>query len=299
MENNKYKYKYQFIIEKGYKTSYISSLLMGLFYKSNTNLEVLINTFPDNPAIIYLQELIKDNFVYQVRKHFSIKNQNINEIRNYMLINKYINKQDIINDENLENNNLFYIIQEDIGNFYKYLLDCFNGEYIYFEIFKITDNTILTVNNKLKLPYISINPTSNTSIRELFINWLDKYINKNNTYSYKLLKIPTYLAFYINRYDNNDNRIKYEIDIMKKIKFFNNIDSTQKYIQWKIHAIICNEGEKFEDSHYYSVLNDYNNNWILFNDNNIPSVSQIDMGNDDIIEKIRKECMFIIYVIND
>jgi hypothetical protein len=287
MEDNKY--NFQFVVESGYKTSYINSLLMGLFYKSNINLETLINNYPDNPSALYLQELVKDNFISLVRKHFSIKNSNINQIRNYIFIN------------NITNNDIdtFFVKQEDIGNFYKYIIDFLNGEYIHFEVFKITDNTISIKNNNLRIPYITFNPTKNISIRELFINWIEKYISKNNVYCYKLINIPSYVSFYINRYNNNGKKIEYEIDIMKKIKFFNVNDSTQKYIQWKIHSIICNEGDDFETSNYYSVITDYNNNWYMFNDKNIPCMSTIDMSNDDVIDKIRKECMFVTYVIND
>ena len=281
-------HKFNFVVEKGYKTSHINSLLMGLFYRKNNNIETLLTNFPDNPAGLYLQELIRDNFIDPVRKQFSIKNNNINEIRNYIIINSI-------------NNNILLIKQEDIGNFYKFIIDFFNGEYIQFEIFKITDNIINSTNSDLKMPYISLNPTKNTSIRDLFISWIDKYINKNknNKYYYKLINIPSYLSFYINRYDNNGDKNNWEVDIMKKTKFFNNTDSKQKYIQWKIHSIICNEGDDFETSYYYSVVTDYNNNWFMFDDRKIPCLSEIDMSNDDIIEKVRKECMFITYVIND
>ena len=36
----------------------------------------------------------------------------------------------------------------------------------------------ISTNSSLKMPYISLNPSENTSIRELFISWIDKYINK-------------------------------------------------------------------------------------------------------------------------
>jgi len=281
-----HQYKFKFVVEKGYKTSYINSLFMALFYKRNNNIETLLNNFPDNPAALYLQELIRDNFIDPVRKQFSIKSNNINEIRNYIIINS------------MEYSNLL-IKQEDIGNFYKFIVDFFNGEYVQFEIFKITDNIINSTNSSLKMPYISLNPTKNTSIRELFVSWIDKYINKNNKYCYKLINIPSYLSFYINRYDNDGIKNNWEVDIMKKIKFFNNTDSTQKYIQWKIHSVICNEGDNFESSHYYCIITDYNNNWFMFDDRKIPSLIEIDMSNDDIIDKVRKECVFITYVIND
>ena len=37
----------------------------------------------------------------------------------------------------------------------------------------------------------------------------------------------------------------------------------------------------------------------MFDDRKIPSLIEIDMSNDDIIDKIRKECVFITYVVND
>ena len=286
MELNNNNHKFQFVIEQGYKTCYINSLFMALFYKPNNNIETLLNNYPDNPIALYFQELIRDNFIDPVRKHFSIKNDNINQIRNYMLINN-------------NNNDTITITQEDIGNFYKYIIDFLNGDYIHFEIFQIKDNTININNNKLRMPYISLNPTKDTNIRDLFINWLNKYINKNDTYCYKLLNIPLYLTFYINRYNNIGKKNNYEVDIMKKIKFFNNTDTKQKYMQWKIHSVICNEGDDFDSSHYYSIITDYNNNWFMFDDTKKPCMTQIDMSNDDIIDKVRKECMLITYVINE
>lgn len=284
MELNKY--NFQFVIENGYKTSYITSLLSALFFKSNNNIENILNNNPDNPSAIYLQELIKDNFVEPIRKNFTINNSNINEIRNYIIINNY----------NLDN---FTIKQEDIGNFYKFIIDYLCGEYIEFEIFKIIDNSSITTDKNINLSYIPLNPTCNITIKQLFINWLNKYINKNNTFSYKLMNIPSYLCFYINRFYNDGKRNNYEVDIMKKIKFFNTSNSSQKFITWKIHSIICNEGDNFEKSHYYSINLDFNNNWIMINTQNIPTLKYIDMSDDDTIDKIRKECMFIIYVIND
>ena len=155
-----HQYKFKFVVEKGYKTSYINSLFMALFYKRNNNIETLLNNFPENPAALYLQELIKDNFIEPIRKQFSIKSNNINEIRNYIIINS------------MEYSNLL-IKQEDIGNFYKFIVDFFNGEYVQFEIFKITDNIINSTNSSLKMPFISLNPTS----LHLFVKFFSEYKN--------------------------------------------------------------------------------------------------------------------------
>ena len=79
----------QCIVENGYNTSYINTLLFSLFYRPNKYLDELLNKNMNNPSAYYLQELIKENFVGPIRKHFSISNENINEIRNYLMINNW------------------------------------------------------------------------------------------------------------------------------------------------------------------------------------------------------------------
>lgn len=286
--NTKNEYMLQCVVEEGYKTCYIDSLLAGLFYKNNQNLDILLNELPETSSAIYLQELIKENFVDPIRKHFSISKSNINEIKNYILINLKIENIDIFS-------------QQDIGKFYKYLINLLGGDTLQFEIFELVENNIKTINTALNLSYISLNPIQNTTIKELFINWLNKYIIKdNNKFCYKLIKIPQYISFYINRYNNDGFKNDYEIDIMRKIKFFNNTDTTQKNITWKIHCIICNSSiDTLDNSHYYSIISDYRNNWIIFDNKKKPSLQYIDMSDADIIEKIKRECMLIIYVLND
>ena len=73
------------IVENGYNTSYIDSLLIALFYKNSSIIDVLENE-PTIPEVYYLQELIKFKFVNQIKKGYSIFFQSINEIRNYSII---------------------------------------------------------------------------------------------------------------------------------------------------------------------------------------------------------------------
>ena len=272
----------QCIVENGYNTSYISSFLFSLFYRPNKYLDELLTKNIDNPSAYYLQELIKENFVEPIRKHFSISNDSINEIRNYLMINNWATTDSKLNQ------------QQDIAKFYKFIIDYLKGYYIEFEIYNIQDGHIKNIDNNFKVPFIVIKPLETTSIKKLFIKWLNDYIIKEtNSYYYKLNNIPSYICFYINRFGNSN-----QIDIMKKIKFFNNNDSTQKYITWKIQGIICVSGDKLENCHYYSVVHSYNN-WVLFDDTKIPSLQYIDMGDEDIIEKIKKECTLIVYSLKD
>jgi hypothetical protein len=67
-----------FHIEKGLNTSYITSLLMALFYKYNDNINVLLTDPPLKAVGFYLQELIKTLFVEPIRKNFSIRSDTIN-----------------------------------------------------------------------------------------------------------------------------------------------------------------------------------------------------------------------------
>ena len=102
--------------------------------------------------------------------------------------------------------------------------------------------------------------------------------------------IPSYVSFYLNRNKNNNVMV----DIMRKIKFFNNCDPTQNYIKYKIHSLIC----KDESNNYYSVLTTYNNKWIMLTENKIPSLEYIILNDDDLNEKIKKEVVFVMYTLD-
>ena len=123
------------VVEDGYNTSYMVSLFTALFYNGNNNVNDILDSEPLSPSYIYLQELIKTNYVEPLRKHFSISSSSINEIRNYMLIcgwgmtDKYINEH------------------HDICELYIFLATLLKINLIQFEIFNITDGTIDNINN--------------------------------------------------------------------------------------------------------------------------------------------------------
>jgi hypothetical protein len=111
-------------------------------------------------------------------------------------------------------------------------------------------------------------------------------------YCYELVEMPKYISFYINRFQERYNTS--DVDIMKKIKFFNNCNSLQNCIKYKIHDIIC-----YNQKDYYSVLNINQNKWLEFKENNIPSLTVISMNDDEIIEKIKKDVVFVIYALDN
>jgi len=271
-----------FHIEKGLNTSYFTSLFMSLFYKYDVNISSILSDKPKIPAGFYLQELIKTLFVEPIRKNFSIKSDTINEIRNYLLINGW-------------ESDLNFLENRNCVDLYKFLSDILFQNDIEFEIYHIKDGIINETETTLNFKTIDINLTIDepTSIKKLFMTWLHENILKNSNLfildCYKLKSIPNFIVFNINR--TNDT-IKTDIDIKKKIKFFNNSDSKQNYLQWRIHSMICKSNKK-----YYSVFLSNENTWIEFDEEKFPCCSYIFMDDEDVIEKTKQDVIMIIYTL--
>jgi hypothetical protein len=267
------------VVEGGFNTSYINSLFISLFYRKNEYIKELLNSEPAQPSGYYLQEIIKTNFVNPILKNYSIKSDVINEIRNYLIINGYLN-----------NLNIFEMIKSNsLDVLYEYLSEILNGEKMVFEMIKIKDGQVVEKNKYYKTSLIKMDVIEkNTSIRNEFIKWINKTIlnNDDDLYTYELNNMPTYICFHFNRLEKD-----IDIDLMKNIKFFKNCNPTQNCIKYKIHGIVCKNEKDF-----YSVF--YNNNkWIMFTENKIPSLEYISMKDDEIIEKVKSQVVFVIYTV--
>jgi hypothetical protein len=159
---------------------------------------------------------------------------------------------------------------------------------------KIRDGQIIEKDKHFKTSVIKIKihnlTDKNTTIKKEFSKWLNINIlnNDEEIYSYEIKTMPTYICFYFNR----ETKDEVNIDIMKKIKFFKNCNPTQNCIKYKIHAMVCKQNKTF-----YSILIN-NNKWLMFTENKIPSLEYISMSDDDMIEKIKKEVVFVIYTLN-
>ena len=271
------------VIEGGYNTSYITSLLSALFYKENEHLKSILLQQPNNKSGYYLQDIIKVNYIEPMRKHYTIKSDILNEIRNYLFINGFLPNENILNTFKIQS----------ISDLYLFLSEYLNSQKMEFDITKIKDGKLIETDNLHKLSMIELKVNNkNTSIRELFLNWISSVLLKEQEeyYCYKLKDIPSYLCFHLKRDKQEENVM---VDIMNKIKFFKNSDPTQNYIKYKIHSLIC-----FDGKNYYTCMIGYNNKWIMLNENIIPSMHYISMADDDITEKIKKEVMFIIYTLD-
>jgi hypothetical protein len=252
------------VVENGYNTSYITSLLVGLFYAPTNYYDLLLDSMPSDIKIVYLQELIKNNLVEPLRKNIVINNSIINEIKNILLLFDFINKEQFIKSQNILN--LYNIINSN----------SICTEYI-------TNNQIINI------PFINLTISNNekeTNLSTLVKKWLyDNIIVPHLSQHIELKKIPSILPIYINKKNDEDIDIKYQIKPFYNIDKFSNVTMS-------IHSIICYSKL---DNHYYTIFLD-KKEWILFSDKLVPSFIKIDIKNN---HKIRKEVVLVIYKYED
>jgi hypothetical protein len=186
--------------------------------------------------------------------------------------------------------------EQNIINYFKFIAELFNIDKIDFELEQIKDNSNIINKNILSIDYLTFKPNSDTTIKILMEKWINDNIFKNNEYQsnlyniYSLSNIPTYIIIHINRDEDTENN-KAKIDIMKRIKFYNGLD-TQNYLKWNLQSIIC------YDKTYYTIV--YNNkNSILFNNKFFPSFTHLNINDDEIKDKIMAECVMLVYTLND
>uniref|UniRef100_A0A6C0E9E5 USP domain-containing protein n=1 Tax=viral metagenome TaxID=1070528 RepID=A0A6C0E9E5_9ZZZZ len=285
-----------YVIEDGLNTSYISSLLLGLFYNNSNNTEIL-NTNSTNYSGIYLQEIIKNGFVDLINKNYSVTSDILNEIRNYSYLCGWCK------------DNKYFFKPQDVIKYLDFLLQLF--QYKILEIEKITVTEDMKCNEIIKKQYniIDLEINENATIKNLLDHWFEQniigkkeiknqgdytlYIDK---YYYKLTSIPAFIPISIKRFNESNKKIKMSVDIMKKIKLNKVNDDTQKKLRWYISSIICHKGDSFENGYYYCI-NKKMDKWILFDYHHIPSLTEIDISDDDVKEIIMTECVLLIYSI--
>ncbi|QKF93682.1 ubiquitin carboxyl-terminal hydrolase [Fadolivirus algeromassiliense] len=288
-----------FIVENAGNTCYIDSLLMALFY-SPTHIERLLNKEIKNTMGLYLQEYIKHEFVNKARSSLTIT---CNEIEMIRALCFQLGWRKSANDNS---NNDEYISQQDVNEFYIFLMDIFENDCIEITKTTISDNVDDKIeDNKIeKIPFIPLAlPESTTSItvKDLLSNWLtdnisdiktSDNINKKQLHIYNIANVPYILCLSINRFNNHGIRIDTDVIIQKKIcpydKKFINQD------EWSFHAAICHRGVTNKSGHYYCLLQ-VNNIWYIFDDLDIPCMREVRMDDKSVTDMIKKDCVFLIY----
>jgi len=166
----------------------------------------------------------------------------------------------------------------------------------------------LAIDTKKKINYINnmlhnwMHDNLITVNREIVNSGTTQKIAVNALSSYKIVNIPPIIALSINRFNNKQQRINTSINIQKGINPYKNTTNdrinniTLNGIHWNIHSIVCHRGNTPKSGHYYSILyNDKKKAWYMFDDLKIPSMKQVFMSDKNIINLVKKDCVFLIY----
>lgn len=271
-----------FVVANGLNTSYIDTLLMALFYKSS-HLRTILSQYPEQSKFIYLQELINNNFIDNIKNGYSVDSSIMNEIRNYSIVCGWKDGCNIID---------LY----SVTDYMKFLMKGIGFGQIDFEFVEFSD----TENEKVKtlsINYIDVMINENTNVNILLENWYNQNIKnppeKLSVLCNRFKELPILIPIYFNR----NNGFSYQVDIKKRIKFKKNNDYTQNNASWVIHSLICfsNSG----GGNYYSVLKADTDQWYHFSNDKIPSLMKIKISDFDISNKIKQECVMAIYRLDD
>jgi hypothetical protein len=255
-----------FVVENGLNTSYIDALFVSLYFKPSYIQNMLSENLTDLCAL-HLQDMIYNYFVYNLRNGYSIDNQMMNEIRNYMIFCGWKKDGDIIG---------LYEIQD----FYSFLMDKFNQEKITF----ICDRNRIVEEN-----FINLVVNNDSSVKLM----LDDYLTKLG--NYELKNIPKFVSIFLDRNIFSAKINNSMIGIEEGIKLSNKNSTNNKNIMWKIHSIVC--FSRTEKNHYYSIV--YNEGlWYMFSSLKLPSLVNINLQDEDLALKIQKECVFISYTLD-
>lgn len=283
-----------FIVENAGNTCYIDSLLMGLFYDPS-HIDELLNKNLKNTLAIYLQEYIKEKFMKLVRENKSVLCEDIEMIR---MICFQLGWRKVSNSTDQTIYDEEYMNQQDVNEFYAFLMEMFENEYI-----KIARNTISDgASEKMDtgvdedIPFIPLSlPENQTDIKvsELLHNWLyDNVSDSKKLNTYFISNMPYLLGLSINRFNNQGSRIQTSVIIQKKITPHNHdlIHSNK----WEFQAAICHRGQTNRSGHYYTLISS-NDKWYIFNDLEIPCMREVRMDDKTITDMLKKECVFLLY----
>ena len=294
-----------FIVENAGNTCYIDSLLMGLFFDPS-HIDDLLNKNLKNTLAIYLQEYIKEKFVKLIRENKSVICDDIEMIRMICFQLGWRKPANTTDETSHSQQDEEYINQQDVNEFYTFLMEMFENEHI-----TITRNTIsegtsdkTDIGADEIMPFIPLSlPENQTDIKvsELLHNWLYDNVSdlKNNKEeiikglnTYYISNLPYLIGLSINRFNNKGDRIHTNVIIQKKITPHNQdlIHSNK----WEFQAAICHKGSTNRSGHYYTLISS-GDKWYIFNDLDVPCMYEVKMDDKIVTDMLKKECVFLLY----
>lgn len=296
------------VVENAGNTCYIDSLIISLFYPDES-LDYLLDNHSKNHLIIYLQEYIKHNVIQNIRAGISVTIDIMHELRTLCIMNGWKSKEE---KEHYQ--------QQDVNEFYTFLLEIFEGPLLELQRQSITEalNHDDDKGRIEKIPFVPLCIPETYNEKEmikisgstgLLHKWLfenqslvnryvitnkgkeEKLVDMLNTYH--IINCPNILALGINRFKNQDKKDNVGIDIPNKLTLNINNSMFGKRV-WCFRSAICHTGQTAKAGHYYSLIKK-NNDYYIFDDLKQPAFRSVNMENPTVVTDISKECVFIIY----
>jgi len=292
-----------YVVKNAINTCYIDSLLMALFYSESIN-EYILRTDVTTGTLLYMQEYIRINFIDQVRSNKSINEETMNTIRLLCMQNGWLNND---MDE--------FFKQQDVNEFYAFLIDVLAGKMIETQRETITEGALpdsSDVGKHEKMPFIPLSLPSDEpiiSVKKMLDNWMydntievkrfimtdkgkEEALVKSFNF-YHIVNNPPILALSINRFGNDGKRNLTDVIIQKKVCPFINKDTLIRR-EWEFHAAICHKGATKEMGHYYCLLK-HGKQWYLFDDLKTPCLKEVRMDDRQVTNELKRECVFLVY----
>lgn len=265
----------------------------------------------DRVELTYLQEHIKNEFVYRLQTQRSIPLKSIDRFRNILFSYKW--RSDI-------RNNVSALLDEvDPVDLYQTIVCRNMGIKISFECVDPRKNLVDEVEYdaiviNIDKPCYAVNSTNatnaanaanaantanpanhhdlSTSIKE----WISQNVSYAGQRSYRFKDIPHIVPIIIERNNTHSAHSVYDtpIDIKEAITFPSVNDNIQKMFSWDIHSAIL-----FDRQHnrYSALVVDDANIWHELCDSNIPANRVIDMNDQNTINRIARQVRMVIYKI--
>ncbi len=262
----------QIVLENGYNTDYIYSILIALFASSYKSIDLIVDANCMNPIIFYVQEFIKIKFIYHINDSRCITTEIINKFR-LMLYNLGLLKEstDITYPHRIEV--LYKFLVNDFFNWHVNVINCDNLDKRQYKYILLNDTHVTEQTENTKIVNIS--------------DMLKVWEKNNLDFSFKFDPVPFMLPIYI---DVDCNKL---VNIMEEIEF-DSIKIDQQHVKWTISSLIC------KDDNYYAIVYDKTSEtWTCYSDKYVPSNVLIDMHDVATVRKIMKEVIFIFYLMEN
>jgi len=290
-------------IENAGNTCYMDSLIIALFYvKSCIENHVMSNREVKNPLGIYIQEFIKNQIIDPLRNGKSVTRETMDTFRSLCFQSGWRNSDE---EE--------YFRQQDVSEFYSFIAHMLDIPMIEMQKRTITeaipdkDDT----GKKEQMAFVPLslpNDKTDVKIATLLYDWMhNNYVqikrkintgqeltptNVNSLQSYSITNFPMIVPLSINRFRSNNERLDVNIIIQKKI---NPVDGNFQH-EWKLLSVICHNGLSSDAGHYYTLFTSLNK-WYISDDLKEPSIYEVAMNDKNITSRIKRECVFLIYII--